>query len=397
MRQLKRFLSAFMLLVLPLLLGGCWSGVEVQRRAILSSAGVDIADDPSLITLTMQVIKPVMKSSSEDAILIVSSVADSLFMATRKVREMLSRRPYWGQLQIFVVSEEIARKSIKPVLDFLSRDYEPNRQAWILIAKGVTARTLLYAGWGFSGIPATEILGLVQMADADGLLHIATVNDMVMSLEQGGQSTTTGYLELSFDTKEQPKQIDPEAKIVLAGSAVFCKDRLVGYFDPRLSRGVNWITGEVKNTAVALIDSESAKGTVTMEVVSSTSKMKAKLKEDKPVFEVDIDVIGHIVDVQDSTLDLNAQEVIDNLNCRLATTIKLEAEDSIRQAQQLAADVFGFGAEFYRTFPKIWPTIQDDWNDLIFPTLDVKVTVEATIRLTGVIRKPLGQCQLETD
>jgi spore germination protein KC len=219
MRTRKRLAYISILLILPILLGGCWSGVEVQRRAILASAGIDVADDPAMMSLTMQVINPVMTSGSEDAILIVTAVADSLFMATRKARHMLSRQPYWGQLQIFVISEEIARRSIKPVLDPLSRDYETNRQAWVLIAKGVTAKTILHAGWGFTGIPATEILGLVQMAYADGLINIANVNDMVMSLERGGQSTTTGYLELSFDTKHPPQQIDPEAKVVLAGSA----------------------------------------------------------------------------------------------------------------------------------------------------------------------------------
>ncbi|HHT28416.1 MAG TPA: Ger(x)C family spore germination protein, partial [Firmicutes bacterium] len=349
------------------------------------------------MSLTMQVINPVMTSGSEDAILIVTAVADSLFMATRKARHMLSRQPYWGQLQIFVISEEIARRSIKPVLDPLSRDYETNRQAWVLIAKGVTAKTILHAGWGFTGIPATEILGLVQMAYADGLINIANVNDMVMSLERGGQSTTTGYLELSFDTKHPPQQIDPEAKVVLAGSAVFCKDRLVGYFDQRLSRGINWVTGDVKNTAVELIESEDAKGMVTIEVVAANSKVKAKLQDDKPVVHVDMEVVGHLVDVQDTSLDLNAKEVIDNLNRRLATTIRLEVEDAVRQAQTLASDVFGFGAEFYRTFPKLWATMQDDWNNIIFPTMEVNVTVEATIKLTGIIRQPLGHCELETD
>lgn len=60
---------------------------------------------------------------------------------------------------------------------------------------------------------------------------------------------------------------------------------------------------------------------------------------------------------------------------------------AVVRAQELNADIFGFGEEVRRKHPGQWKNMEDKWDEL-FPGLEVIPEVDAKIRRTGKITKP---------
>jgi len=56
---------------------------------------------------------------------------------------------------------------------------------------------------------------------------------------------------------------------------------------------------------------------------------------------------------------------------------------SIRKAQELQADVFGFGREVYRTNPRVWKQVKDQWYE-IFAGLEPEIEVSVNIVRSGL-------------
>jgi spore germination protein KC len=56
--------------------------------------------------------------------------------------------------------------------------------------------------------------------------------------------------------------------------------------------------------------------------------------------------------------------------------------------KELRTDIYGFGSEFHRRFPRWWREAEERWDDL-FPELPVEIKVEVALVSSGltVIRR----------
>ena len=68
--------------------------------------------------------------------------------------------------------------------------------------------------------------------------------------------------------------------------------------------------------------------------------------------------------------------------------IKNEIYATLKKAQELNTDIFGFGEEYHKYFKKDWDDLKEKW-DTLFPSLQVQVEVKAKVTATGVISKPV--------
>ena len=61
---------------------------------------------------------------------------------------------------------------------------------------------------------------------------------------------------------------------------------------------------------------------------------------------------------------------------------------ALNKAQELNADVFGFGEALHRKYPKQWKELEKDWDE-IFPELEVEIVVETQVSRSGISIKPI--------
>lgn len=86
-------------------------------------------------------------------------------------------------------------------------------------------------------------------------------------------------------------------------------------------------------------------------------------------------------------MDITKPGILEELEERQKAAIEDEIMAAVFKAQELNADIFGFGEAVRRKYPKQWKQLEDKWDE-IFPTLEVNMVVDAKIRRTGKITKP---------
>jgi spore germination protein KC len=377
----RRWGACVALALLPVLCGGCWTSREINSRGIIIAAAFDRAETPEEIMVTVQLINPSKaRQGGPDAVLIASAVGTTLFEASKRMLRQVGRKPFWGQTQVLILSEELARAGISRHLDFLERDFEPNRRVWMLIARDVKAADILRAWWGFNAIPGTNITDLIGNARLGGQSQVSNLNEMIKMIESQGITPLTGCIELS-GAPSPGDEVEQRLKPIMNGTAIIVHDRLVGYLDERLSRGVGWVRNTVENTAVVIRESA---GPVAIEIVAATGNVKVKLQDGQPVFTVAIELDAHIAEVMARAFDPTKVD----MNDRVAAVVKQEVIDAIAAIKGLRADVLGLGNTLQRKYPRVWDIVKDTWHDEYFPVVKIDVEVQVKTHISGFLFHP---------
>lgn len=80
---------------------------------------------------------------------VLTSTGDTIFDIERSLAIREGRQDFYGHLKIIIISEEVAREGIEPVIDFFSRRREVQQNIQLAIANG----------------EAREVLSVVPVAD----------------------------------------------------------------------------------------------------------------------------------------------------------------------------------------------------------------------------------------
>ncbi|MFK7691837.1 Ger(x)C family spore germination protein [Paenibacillus sp. HJGM_3] len=379
------------LILVSLMLAGCWDRRELNEIAIAVGMGLD--KDGAQVRISSQLVNPGEVASTRNArgystpVTVYSATEATTLEALKKLTTMSPRQIFSSHLRVLVIGEELARQGIADILDGLSRMNEFRTDFFILVARNNSAMSILETLTPSEKIPAN---GLYTMLNTSAKTWAPTVKmtlDKVMSdiSNPTKDSVLSGIRiignESAGHSKSNLERTHPAARLQNSGLALFKKGRLIDWMNEEESKGYNYIRGNVKRTAGHLTCPEG--GTVGVEVIRTKSKVKGKVRNGKPQISVDLFVEQDIGEVK-CKLDLSKEETIRQLEKISVQKLKDILEAAIRKAQKNKADIFGFGEAIEDADPRTWLRIKDDW-DRYFGELDVTVHVDAPIRRTGTI------------
>ena len=379
-----------LLLIFSLVLTGCWDQRELNEISITMAIGIDESDDQYLVTA--QVVVPTevsMKASTGKApVTLYQAEGETIFEAIRKLSEVAPREIYPGHLRLLVISESVAEKGIGKILDFFSRNWEMRSDFYIVVAKDMKAEEILNATTSIESIPANKMFNTIKSSnEVWSSTRGLTLDKLIREIASEGREPVITGIEVFGDLEigasvQNVESITPLARIRLVDSAVFKKDKLVGWLTEKESRGYNAITNQVKSTLTILSCPEG--GTVSIELIRDHADIKAKVINGKPEVEVTIHSEGNVGELN-CKLDLTKAETISMLEKIYSEKIKEIIHASITTLQKdYKADIFGFGDAVHRADPKAWKKLKTDW-DQEFSDLKVNVKVDAKIRLIGTV------------
>ncbi|ADL13571.1 Ger(x)C family spore germination protein [Acetohalobium arabaticum] len=390
-------------LIIVLIIGlsflpGCWSRVELDKRGIVSGIAIDKAKEEGKLKLTAEIIKPgKIKApsstgggsggSKEKAVWVVSSTGHTIFEAIRNFTMQVSRKLFWAHNRLIIISEDLAREGVYSVLDFFLRDQEGRARAWILISKGSEASEILKMKAELEKIPAKDIEELISARTVTSKAVAVDMHHFFLKLGSKTTSPVASRIEPIGQSKQDKKE-NKAKKVRLTGASVFKEDKLVGWLNRPATRGFLWITGEVES-GIIVVKSPADNGKVSLEIVETSSKIEAELKNGELVMNIQVDGESNLGD-QSGSADLTRPARIEALERRMTAVIRNEIKECLYKAQQeYKTDIFGFGEVVHRAFPDKWKKLKKNWEE-IFPELKVKIDVEAKIRRPGIIKESIN-------
>lgn len=384
-----------LMMCLPIL-GGCWNQKELTELAFVMAMGIDKGKTKKF-DVSFQIVIPGNVATGQGGgqgvpIAVIESSGNTLTEAARKATKTASRRLYYAHTNLVVVSHKLANsEDILNVIDALDRDPEFRTTTELVVARDSNAKDIVSALTNLDKLPVNKVTKELKTTESMLGENISVDIDEFISgiVSMGKEPILNGYY-LAGNKKgarksESLQKSIPDAFLTANGLAVFRDGKMAGWIENTRARGVVWVLDKAKSTGIN-VDWEGKQDAINMAPIRSKTKVSVTFKNGKPVIHVKVENEGWISEAN-TDIDLTDPNVISKIEKRVEKEIKKEILESVKAAQKLKSDIFGFGEKVHKANPPLWKKLKGRWNEQ-FAELEVTVKVDSYIRREGERTKP---------
>ncbi|GGE52709.1 hypothetical protein GCM10011391_34450 [Pullulanibacillus camelliae] len=372
MQKYIRWFTSFCLLGL---LAGCWDQTEIDQLAIISAVGIDLTAD-NKIKLSAEIAVPKNASAGQESSaggqsggsqkMVRSAIGEDFNDALNHLQSVVPRRLFWGQVNILVIGDKLAKAGMLNQLSFFSGQKEARLTLYPFITKGDAVDILVKT------FPLeTDLSDLMSNQSKIQFKRRITFNKMLQNFNSVSEAMSLPWV--LYDKKNGVPYI--------GGRAIFKNGKFIGAANMRETEGIAWVRNEIKHKVTSVkVDHGKGAG---LNLTYSKTTLRPKIAGDQ--WEMHIDVQGE-EDIIESSLGKEIMEpkTIDRIQKKAVMQIKSNIDEVMKKAQnQWSADIFGFDEVYYRKYPNLWETHKKNWNT-IFPHIKVFINVDLKVYQRGL-------------
>lgn len=196
---MKKLLIVMMILIL--LLSGCWDLTESEDLAKVTDMGIDLGGNGD-IRVTIKIVNPSAGGGEQGLggagctqfpFRMHSSIGTTISDAVSKLSQEVPQRVSFTHVTTVLLSEELVSFiGFRPVVDFFERNQEMRRNIWVCITKKGKFHEVIsvYTPCGF--VTAAEMIGSIIDFRKNNLFSTTSrMGDFVEILGHQGQETYT--------------------------------------------------------------------------------------------------------------------------------------------------------------------------------------------------------------
>lgn len=383
-----------MIFIIPIifLLTGCYNYREINELAIVS--GVSISKVGDEIELTTEVINPKKEqdasSGEEPEFIIYTSRAKSVQEAIRKMIKESPRKMYGAHIEILVIDEGIAREYLMDILDFFARDPEIRSEFKVLVGK---SDDVLKITTPLEKISSENIQNSLENNNKYlGFANVVTYHELISNVLNPNIELVLPVLSMkgnvnSGEDKENITDTLVNATPIIDGMAIFQNNKLKGYLNEEEALTYNILRNSAKNFFVRTSGHDNEY------IVHEIIRLSSKMEFDRNKNEMKITLTGKsAISEVNEKIDLENLEEVSKLEKKLNQELKKIVERSILSIQkEYNSDIFGFGDVIYKSYPKYFQKIKDEFKKDGFQNLKVNVSVKIKGQEKGNLNRGVGK------
>lgn len=406
----KRVSLICLALAAALVLGGCrGTAREADEVAFVVAVGVDKAADKQL-AVSYQIGRAGggADSSGDGSAMgqepmseVVTITAPSLAEARNLLNSVLAPAPSLSHVKVLVIGEELARHGLQDTLGALVRYREFRGSMFVVVCRG-QARDFLLANRPLFTFSIAKYYELMMSTAAEtGYFADSQLHDFYLRMKSHSGEAYAAYGAVSPRTGqgvEEPgvtgeKMFEAKAGGLarrggnapeFLGTAVFKGDRMVGILDSHGTRALEILLDRYPRGFLTVEDPLEPERGVNVNVgLDEKPKIRARLEEGRPVFDISVNLEGEISAIPSG---INYERVAYRklLERQVSDVFTEELRKYFRETQAMNADPAGLG---YRLRP-CFSTRRDfhayNWNDK-YRTAQINISVKTTLRRTGLM------------
>lgn len=381
--MIKRLLCIFLILFLQAnLLSGCWSYREINDLAIVAGVSIDLVDDHYLLTVETVETEASGKEATTKSNVMIGK-GETIFDAIRNLISISEHKLYWSHAKVFLVSEEVAKKSIIPIIDWVFRDAETRQDMWLLVAKDVKASDILMNSHGESSILSLDLFDMVK---AQEQLSKAPLIPIWKIGKELSETTVCSAIPIIKLVEHGDKKVAS-----VGGMAIFRDARMIGELSENETKYYLFAVNEIEGGIMPVEMKHSDKSfKISFEISESKTKTTVNVEnEDEPEIELNITTKVFVGEV-DGDMTVNDIEMLSNLKKILQKDIEENISKVCNKVlKEYKSDVFGFSKKIKIQRPDVWRKYESRnmWEDELKQKLKVKVKSNVLISLIGLIDK----------
>lgn len=391
----KRLIT-IIILILGLLMSGCWSRTEIENLAIVTGIGIDVVENngQEKFLLTANIIRPALAgggteggggSAGKPVYWRVSSYGDNFSEAERNLNLRIPRQIFYGHLRFVLINRKAASRGLADVFDYLHRNMRTRPRVLILMAQGRAFDTLINQPELETNI-ARQIEELSRFSVARS--SKAYITDLANTTGQMIAPGIDPVIAVLAPIEESPAE--PGGKPVkvfrINRGGAFRVDKFVGWLDSGETRGYLLGIGKAKSGPFPVKLRPHFTKDVNIMMNRASGDIKADVHGDEVTAKIEIRAEGDLSEYHE-TDEIATNEGMKMLEKKFGEAIKAEVMSAVKKSKELKSDFFGFGEELHRSNPAEWKKLEKQWYDII-PKIKVTVRVTANVRRTGMIADP---------
>lgn len=374
---MNKFLLLILIIVLTIVpLTGCWSYKEIDKLAIVSGMAIDKDSSGKGYKLTAEIIN-ITSASKEPQFnsLKLESRGDTIFDCNRNMINISAKRLYWGHATTIIVSEEVAKDGLIPILDWIVRDSEPRLTIYIFVSKAKDAKEILNVQSVSTEIRSFELESMIISNKILSKTPNIQAYELIDDITTGGISPVIPTIGVVMNGGEKTTE--------LSGGAILNKDALAGFMSLEDVKYYLFVRNQIKGGLLTInLGKGDSKDNATLEIFKNKTKITPKVSDGKLSMSIKVKTEVAIGEL-DTSIDFISKSGMEQLKGIAEKSLEGDILKTIKKIQEdFGLDIFGFGNIVKEQMPDLWKDISKDW-DAIFKDLVVEVDADVHIRSSG--------------
>ncbi len=325
---------------------------------------------------TLSFVSPVVDQVKEGpgpAFKTYKTVNNTVIMSLSQLMERFSQKQFYGHTRAIFFSEDIMKdeKLLKGVIDGISRYPELHGSMYAYIVPS-RAEDVFKVEPMFDKLLMPYITGITENSEySSKILKLNLAEMIIMLADQKGSLVI-------------PK-ITPGKDEVKMNSAGVIKDyKLIGYIGDQEVAVYNWLTDKAKGGNIAV---EHEDASVAFRHFTFGRDIELSRVEDGKIY------LNYIMETEGSIEEyIQGKRILDDavlneIEDDLEKRIEGESEKLVRKFQQeFRVDLIGARDYLSKYQPKLYKTIEKDYEKYFADSIVIKVTAEVRIRRVGLIK-----------
>lgn len=364
-----RFIILLFLIFNIFFIAACSNIEQLDDKMIIHGVGIDRVENT--FELTIQQFSVTGSNEKEEGAQVVKTKGNSLMDAFSDLSLQTGKTPMFSQNLVLAIGEETAYNGINDILDFFVRYYESRPTVKIIIIKG-KAESVLSFKKDDKLIMAKDIMAITESERINSKVMSSNIFQFVGALKNSTLNPIASIVSVE-------RQNDEEI-LAANGTAVFKNDKLAGFIDTNSTRGALIINNRL-NGGTEVIDVESV-GKVSYSLEKSKSKVKFKLEDGKPVYNIIIKINTNIYEIERDIKNQLPDNAFNLMEEALISRIKTITSQAIyKSIFEYNSDIFGFGQIALKSDKEYFRTVENNWDQAMKEAkynIDVSVKIDDT-------------------
>ena len=319
---------------------------------------------------------------------VVSASGPTAFEAVAKLRAKLDRRQTFGYVDYILFGEDAVSDDLAKYADYPARSPEFRFSPKAFVVHGGSAKDLLSDTNSADVFVLDSLDNFKSNANSRSDVKLVRYIELMNMLDRRDAAVI-----LPAVTGREPEDIEivdgelPEKKLSFAGYAVVRDFKLCGYFDADITRGYNFLTGNVKSCAYSISDGHG--NYAGLDVMSDGWRVVPHFDGGELVgVTIFVDVNAAVTE-QRTRADIHTRQGLSRLSAHLSRAIEEEMQTVIAKSKEFGLDCFGLGDKIKLRHPYKWRKIENKWRE-IYQEIDIDAAVNANIGRVYDLRETSG-------
>lgn len=321
---MKKFILFFSIIILT----GCYDYVEINNLSFISTIGIDYIDDKYVITYEILSDKKEGENASIKKASNITGSGKSISEAFDNITLKIVKIPYYQHIKAIIISEEIAKNHMKPIMDFLVRNPKIKKEFYLVVSTNKDAKDIL--SMQSDDIP---VIGnkLEKMIDTGyynyNSVYSKTFEDFLEKVLNPKIDSMTTAIEVKDD------------QINIKGISLFKDFNYILTLDDKSSSFLNILNGEKINTIITNYYDDKQ---ISIKLFNGSVKYSFDNK-----INVTINLEGEILE-NTSSLDLKKEDTYKKLQNDFSIIINEELNNIFLILKQNNLDTVGLNDKQYK-------------------------------------------------